>query len=43
MKTQKHQTHYTNQRFLIFFRLKKQGSRDGPGTPGAEPTETNFH
>ena len=28
---------------FLFFRLKKQGSRDGPGTPGPWLPETDFH
>ena len=38
----KRQKPYKTCRFL-FFLLKKQGSRDGPGTPGARLPETGFH
>ena len=42
MKTQ-NTKNLTKPIVFLFFLLKKQGSRDGPGTPGAGPPETDFH
>ena len=44
-KTMKTQNTKNLIRPVVFqlFRLKKQGSRDGPGTLSAGPPETDFH
>ena len=38
----KRQKPYKTCRFLVFS-VEKQGSRDGPGTPGTGLPETDFH